>query len=236
MEPLKDSGKGTGGGARRHRLASALVVAEVALSLVLLAGSGLLIRSFANLQSVDLGLDPEGLLHARVPMPKGRYRTAADKQRFYREALGRIRALPGVVSAATGTGLPLFGGIGSDVDVPGKTHTETWRALVQLVSEGYAETLGLRLRQGRFLSEADVSDARRVAVVNETLARSYFGGDDPVGRTIEVKRLAELPEAPVADPSFEIVGVVRDAKNTVSGSGSSPRSSFPTPRPAPSTG
>jgi len=81
------------------------------------------------------------------------------------------------------------------------------------VSEGYAETLGLRLRQGRFLSRTEVDDARKVAVVNQTLVQRYFGTEDPIGRTIELKRLAALPDSPVPEPVFEIVGVIADAKN-----------------------
>src|SRR5688572_23725653 len=111
VDPLRDSGKGTSGGFRRRRLTSALVVFEIALSLVLLSSAGLLMRSFVNLQSIDLGLDPERLLLVRVPLAGERYRTAAQQQEFLREALVRVRAEPGVVSAATTSGTPLFGGI-----------------------------------------------------------------------------------------------------------------------------
>lgn len=213
VEPLKDAGKGTGAGARRHRLTSALVVAEIALSLVLMAGAGLLTRSFVKLQTVELGLNPEGVFHARLPLPPGQYKTPARKHQFFRRVVDRLRELPGVVSASTTSTLPPYGGVRSEVDVPGKTHDERWEALVQLVSEGYADTLGLRLRQGRFLSRAEVDDARKVAVVNQILVQRYFGQDDPIGRTIELKRLATLPDSPVPDPVFEIVGVVADAKN-----------------------
>jgi len=213
VEPLKDSGKGTGAGARRHRLTSALVVAEIALSLVLMAGAGLLTRSFVKLQTVELGLNPEGVFHARLPLPRGQYKTMARKHQFFRQVVDRLRELPGVTSAAATSTLPPYGGVRSEVDVPGQTHNERWEALVQLVSEGYAETLGLRLRKGRFLSRAEVDDARKVAVVNQTLVQRYFGTEDPIGRTIELKRLATMPDSPVPEPVFEIVGVIADAKN-----------------------
>src|SRR6476660_6414765 len=120
VEPLKDAGKGVSGGFRRGRLRSALVVIEVALSLLLLVGAGLLIRSFVALQTVDLGLNPENILVARVPLPRGQYTTAAQKQQFFRTVLDRIHALPGVVVASETTSLPPYGGIGTEIEIPGK--------------------------------------------------------------------------------------------------------------------
>src|SRR5262249_5268163 len=152
VEPLKDAGKGAGGGFRRGRLRSALVVFEVALSLVLLSGAGLLMRSFVKLQQMDLGFDPENILYARLPFPKGQYTTAAEKQRFYEQLLTRLRTLPGVVEVTETTTPPPFGGIGGEIDVVGKAHTEKWRAIFQLCSEGYFPTLRLRTILGRTLS------------------------------------------------------------------------------------
>jgi putative ABC transport system permease protein len=213
VEPLKDSAKGSGGTFRRRRLNAALVVAEVALSLVLLAGAGLLMRSFVRLQTVDLGLKPENILHARLPLPRGPYRTAAARQRFFSQVLARLNALPGVVSVATASTLPPYGGIRTEIDIPGKTHSERWEAIFQLCSEGYFPTLGLRLLRGRLLSEVDVDDGRKVAVINQTLSDRYFGQDDPIGRQVELKILSTQPNSPVEEPVFEIVGVVADAKN-----------------------
>ena len=213
VEPLKDSGKGTSGGSRRRRLNSVLVVAEVSLSLVLMAGAGLLMRSFVKLQTVDLGLNPENVLHARLPLPRGQYKTAEEKRQFFSHVLGRIQALPGVVAATTTSALPPYGGIRSEVEVPGKTHEEKWEALFQLCSEGYFQTLGIRLQRGRLFSPDEVEGARRVAVVNRTLAERYFGQEDPIGRQVELRMLATMPESPVQDPVFEIVGVVADARN-----------------------
>jgi putative ABC transport system permease protein len=164
------------------------------------------------LQTVELGLNPDNILVARLPLPKERYKTAAAKQQFFRETLRRVSALPGVIAATETSTLPPYGGIGSEADVPGKTHAEKWRAIYQLCSEGYFATLGLKLKSGRVLSEAEVNGARRVAVVNETLARKFFGTDNPIGQQLVLKDLAKVPD-PVANPVFEIIGIVGDAKN-----------------------
>ena len=213
VEPLKDSGKGVSGGFRRGRLRNALVILEVTLSVVLLTGAGLLMRSFVALQEVDLGLNPNNILVARLPLPRGPYKTAAAKQRFFTQLLQRLYALPGVVAATETSTLPPYGGIQSEIDIPGKTHAEKWDAIYQLCSEGYFPTLGMRLLRGRTLSEVEVSGARKVAVINQTFARKYFGDEDSLGRQVKINGLETMPDSPVSNPVFEIVGVVADAKN-----------------------
>ena len=212
VEPLKDSGKGSSGGFRRGKLRNTLVVIEVALSLVLLTGAGLLMRSFVALQQVDLGLNPDNILVARLPLPREQYKTAASKQHFFRQLLQRLYVLPGVVAATETSTLPPYGGIQSEIEIPGKTHTEKWESIFQLCSEGYFPTVGIRLVRGRLMSEAEVNDARRVTVVNQTLVRKFFGQEDPMGRQIKINLLETGPDA-VKTPMFEIVGVVADAKN-----------------------
>jgi len=213
VEPLKDSGKGVSGGFRGSWLRNGLVVSEVAISLMLLAGAGLLMRSFVELQRVDLGLNPENILVARLPLPRGQYTRAEEKQRFFRTLLDRLHALPGVVAATETTTLPPYGGITSEIDIPGKTHTDRWDTIFQLCSEGYLPTLGLRLVHGRWLTDADVNGARRVAVVNQTLVTKFFGQEDPLGQRLKLKMLETFPEGPVENPVFDIVGVISDAKN-----------------------
>ena len=214
-DPLKDSGRGIVGGFRRGKLRSTLVICEVALSLVLLAGAGLLIRNFVKLQTVDLGLDPRNILHARLPLPREQYKSAAAKQRFFEALLPRLHALPGVVAATETSTLPPYGGIGTDIDIPGKTHTERWEAIYQLCSDGYFRTLGLRIVRGRTLSATEVSAARKVAVVNQTLANKYFAAENPIGRQIILKGMQKLPDGnAIENPSFEIIGVIADAKNS----------------------
>ncbi|HEY3937152.1 MAG TPA: ABC transporter permease, partial [Bryobacteraceae bacterium] len=211
-EPLKNSGKGISGGFRQGRLRKLLVISEIALSLILLAGAGLLMRTMVALQTVDLGLNPDNILVIRLPLPKDRYKTAAQVQHFYGQLLPRLKALPGVIAATETSTLPPYGGIGSEADIPGKTHVEKWRAIYQLCSEGYFPTVGLKLLRGRVFSEQEVSDRRHVAVVNHTLVQKFFGTDNPIGRQITLKDLGKIPD-PVADPSFTIVGVISDAKN-----------------------
>jgi predicted permease len=213
VEPLKDSGKGVSGGFRHAKLRNTLVVVEVALSLVLLVGAGLLMRSFVALQQVELGLNPDNILVARLPLPKEQYKTAAAKQHFFRELLQRLYALPGVVAATETSTLPPYGGIPSEIEIPGKTHSDKWNAIFQLCSEGYFPTVGIRMLRGRTLSEADVNDGRKVAVVNQTLVKKYFGQEDPIGRQIKLTMLETVPETPVKNPIFEIIGVVADVKN-----------------------
>jgi predicted permease len=214
VEALKSSGKGVQGGFRRGKLRSAFVVAEVALSLLLLTGAGLLIRNFVKLQRVDLGLNPDNILVARLPLPRGQYETAAAKQRFFDALLQRLHALPGVVAATETSTLPPYGGIRSDVDISGKPQAEKRQALFQLCSEGYFPTLELRLLRGRTLSKDDVNDARRIAVVNHTLVNRFFGSEDPIGQRIKFSFLETLRDGQaVENPVFEIVGVISDAKN-----------------------
>jgi putative ABC transport system permease protein len=211
-EPLKDSGKGISGGFRHGGLRKLLVVGEIALSLVLLAGAGLLMRTMVALQTVDLGLQPDNILVIRLPLPKDRYKTAPQVQHFYEQLLQRLKTVPGVRAATETSTLPPYGGIGSEADVPGKSHSEKWRAIYQLCSEGYFPTLGLKLLRGRVLTEQEVSDHRHVAVVNQTLVQKFFGKDDPIGRQLTLKDLGTIPD-PVKDPTFTIVGVISDAKN-----------------------
>jgi putative ABC transport system permease protein len=215
VEPLRDSGKGNTSGSRAGRLSGALVVAEVALSLVLLAGAGLLMRSFVKMQVVDLGIDPENVLHARLPLPRGHYKTASEKQVLFRQMLSRLQALPGVVAATGVTSLPPYGGIRSEINLSGTAQTgaEKREALFQLVSEGYFRTLGMKLLSGRLLTEADVNGGRKVAVINHLLAQKFLGDQNPIGRLLTLKFLSTLRQEKVDDPTFEIIGVVADARN-----------------------
>ena len=212
-EPLKDSGRGVVGGFRRGKMRSTLVVCEVALSLVLLAGAGLLMRNFVGLQTMDLGFDPNNVLVSRLPLP-ARYKSAASKQQFFEALLQRLNNLPGVVVATITSNIPPYGGIDSDVDIPGKTHTERWEAMVQLVSDGYFNTLGLKTTRGRTLSPVEVTSLRKVAVVNQAFVNKYLPTDNPIGRSVVIKLFQKLPDGnAVDDPTFEIIGVVADAKN-----------------------
>jgi predicted permease len=211
-EPLRDTGKGLTGGFRHGRFRNALVITEVALSLTLLVAAGLLMRSFVALRQVHLGLQPDHVLAARLPLPVERYRTAAQIAGFYRPLLQRLKALPGVVDAAETSTLPPYGGIDSEIEVPGKTPSEKWQAVVQLCSEGYFPVLKIQFLDGRPFNESDVNAARKIAVVNQTFVKKYLPTDNPLGKQVRIALLAEF-EDKVADPTFEIIGVVSDVKN-----------------------
>jgi len=210
---MTNGGKGAGGSVRHGKLRAGLVIAEVALSIVLLTGAGLLMRSFFTLTHVDLGFNPANMLYARVaPAADDRYDTAAKKQLFFEQVLQRVQALPGVITATVSLSVPPLSGAGSFITVPGKTHSERWESMVDLCSEGYFQTLGLRLLHGRLLSETDIDSARHVAVVNQAFARAYFGSENPLGQKIKFNVFDELPQTP-HDAYFEIVGVVTDFRN-----------------------
>ncbi len=211
-DPLRDSGKGVSGGFRHGRLRDAVVVLEVAVSLMLLVGAGLLMRSFVALHEVHLGLQPDHILVARLPLPKDRYKTADQISGFFRPLLLRLKAMPGIVDATETSTLPPYGGIGTDIEIPGKTHSEKWRALFQLCSQGYFSVLKIQLLTGRTFTEAEVNGARKFAVINQTFAHKYLGTDNPIGLRVHIAQLETIPD-PVKDPWFEIIGVVADAKN-----------------------
>lgn len=211
-DPLRDSGKGISGGFRHGKLRNAVVVLEVGLSLVLLVAAGLLMRSFVALRDVKLGLQPDHVLVARLPLPVDRYKTADQVTGFYRPLLQRLKALPGVVEATETSTLPPYGGIPSDIEIPGKTHAEKWNALFQLCSEGYFGVVKIQFLDGRTFTEAEVSGARKLAVVNQTFAKKYLGNENPIGRQVRIAQLTQFEDA-VKEPMFEIIGLVADAKN-----------------------
>src|SRR5712671_6670514 len=211
-EPLRDSGKGISGGFRHGRLRDAVVVLEVGLSLTLLVSAGLLMRSFVALRDVKLGLRPDHILVARLPLPVDRYKTADQVTGFYRPLLQRLKALPGVLEATETSTLPPYGGIPSDIEVPGKIHVEKWNAMFQLVSEGYFPVLKIQFIDGRGFTEAEVNGARKLAIVNQTFVKKYLTNENPIGRQVRIAQLAEFEDA-VKEPTFEIIGLVADAKN-----------------------
>jgi putative ABC transport system permease protein len=141
-----------------------------------------------------------------------RYKTADQVTGFYRPLLQRLKALPGVVDATETSTLPPYGGIPSDIEIPGKTHSDKWNAMFQLVSEGYFPVIKLQLLGGRVFTEAEVNGKRKLAVVNETFVKKFLAGENPIGRQVRISQLAEF-EDKVPEPMFEIIGLVADAKN-----------------------
>ena len=166
-------------------------------------------QSFLSLVNQNLGFHPENLIATRMELPNA---SPAEKREFFHAALDRLSALPGVVSAGISSGLPPFGGGESDIDVPGRSHTEPWHAQFELCDDRYFQTVGFRLVSGSGFAPGDVAAGRKAAVINETLRKQYFGNDDPLGKQIRLGLLATV-RGGVADPTFVIVGVVQDARN-----------------------
>jgi putative ABC transport system permease protein len=208
-EGLKEGGRGSTEGARRNRVRGALVVLEVALSLVLLVGAGLLMRSFVELREVKAGFDPSGVLTASVSLPDSKYGEEATQAEFFRRVLENLSARPGVHAASAVLPLPLSGSAmmnglsieGRPPAAPGErltTHT-------RITSPEYFRAMNIPVVKGRALDERDSKDAPKVVVVNETFARKYFPGEEAIGKRVEIT-VAE-------DMSGEIVGIVGDVKH-----------------------
>jgi putative ABC transport system permease protein len=211
-DPLRGSGKGTSGGSQGGWLRDAVVVTEVALSLTLLIGAGLLMRSFVALRGVQLGLRADHVFQALLPLPADRYKTTEQVSKFVRPLLARMQALPGVVDAAVSSDFPPFGLPESKIDIAGRTHQEEWQTLFQQVSGQYFLVLRIEFKEGRKFSDAEISDARKVAVVNETFARKYLPNEDPIGRRMRLA-VFDKPAGATRESWFEIIGVVADVRN-----------------------
>jgi putative ABC transport system permease protein len=207
------SAKGAGGGFQHGKLRNGLVIAEVALSMVLLTAAGLMIRSFFVLTHADVGFNPERMLYAWVSTAEhGPHETAAQKKAFYEQVLQRVQRLPGVTNATISIGTPPLRGAGSDILILGKQLPAHWTSGIDLCSETYFQTLGVRLLRGRLLSQTDIDSARPVVVLNEAFVRAYFGSENVLGQKIKFTVFDELPETP-RNAYFEVIGVISDFKN-----------------------
>ena len=207
-DSLRDSGKGVSGSFRGRWMRDAVVIGEVALSLTLLIGAGLLMRSFLALRELSLGLRADHVFQAAVVLPEERYSTPEQVSGFFRPLFLRLKALPGVVDAAEASALPPYNFYETKVEISGKTSPQDWQTSLQRVSEEYFRTLRIQLRQGRTFNDAEENDARRVAVVNETFVRKYLPGENPIGQHVRLLSLGGT-----VDPWFELIGVVADVTN-----------------------
>ena len=169
-------------------------------------------RSFVALRDVHLGLQAEHVLQTQLSLPADRYKTAAQVQEFFEPMLARVKTIPGVVDAAESSALPPYNGADSKIEILGKSHQDEWHAVLQNISEGYFRVLRIPFKTGRAFSEAEINDARKLAVVNETFASTYFRGEDPIGHRVKLGALETLAD-PTREPWFEIVGVVADVTN-----------------------
>jgi putative ABC transport system permease protein len=209
-DTLKEGGR-TGRAGVSRLVRNALVAVEMTFAVVLLVGAGLLIRSFARLQQVNPGFEPRGVLALMVSLPSNKYADGPRRAAFMRDVLERVRALPGVKSAATTTTLPMSGfnqsgsfrienkPVAQGQDPP---HGDRW-----MVSDDYFQTMGVPLIRGRYFDARDNADAPPVAIIDEAMARKYWPGEDPVGQRIVFEGTAQQPRW------REVVGIVGHVKN-----------------------
>ena len=213
---LSSSSKGSSPNRRHTESRSAIVVGEIALSILLLIGAGLMMRSFLALTRSDLGFDPKNVLFFRLSLPKT-YNTDVDvtrekKNALTRQILDRLENLPGVTSVSESMLEPPLGSDFTDTIIPGKPHTERWETHEEACSAGYFQLLGMSLLRGRLFSKDDEASARYVMVVNETFARQYFPNEDPIGRRVKLEVLDRTFLDAPHNTYFEIIGIVRDFK------------------------
>jgi putative ABC transport system permease protein len=191
-ETLKESGRGSSAGRSRHRLRSALVVAEVALSVVLLVGAGLLVKGFHALLTVHGASHPETLLSLSLELPELKYQESAARLSFQERLLERLSAIPQVKSAALVTAVPYADGGGIDqqnISIEGRTpaeHEDSPAAIVETISPNYFALMNIGLRDGRVFASSDGESTQPVAVISASLATRYFPGLNPLGRKLKV--------------------------------------------------
>jgi predicted permease len=210
-ESLKEGSRSNTGGTGSQRLRRVLIASEIALSLVLLAGAGLLLKSFLKLQQIDPGFRPEHVLTMRTSLPQERYATQDQIRNFYRDVLTRVRALPGVEAAGAISALPLSGQGGS-----GTTTVDTQsvpqdkrgpEADQRPVMPGYFEAMGIPLVRGRYFDDHDNEHSAPVAIIDETMAQTYWPNQDAVGQRLHRGGFGSPA------PWMTIVGVVRHVRS-----------------------
>ena len=209
QEALRDGARGSGSGVRKNRLRSALVVAEIALSLVLLVGASLFVRSFLTLQNTSAGFSTTSLMTTRFYLQGPRYDSLAYRARRAEDILERVEALPGVQSAFVSGLIPASGGMGGgEILVDGRA-AESGRQPLGLyagVSEHFFSTLGVKLLSGRTLTAAEARDSTPVAVINQTMAKRLWPDADPIGRRFKYANDS-------LGPWFTVVGLTPDIAN-----------------------
>ncbi|MFQ5740753.1 MAG: ABC transporter permease, partial [Acidobacteriota bacterium] len=216
-DSLKDRGSGTAG-IRSNKLRASLVVLEVALSMVLLIGAGLLLRSFVALQRVEPGFETDNVLTFSLPLPAFKYRTPQPRIDFYLEVQRRLEALPGVRAAGSVSPLPLAGGDQYYVFSYGpigvsETEWSANKADYRWVVPGYFEAMGIRLVAGRLLTEADNREgARPVVLIDEPLARRTWPGGDPVDQQLQIERF-KTEDFALERATVQVAGVVEHVRS-----------------------
>ncbi|WP_394844248.1 ABC transporter permease [Pendulispora brunnea] len=210
---LRAAGQRTTSAANKQLFRRMLILAQVALAIMLVTGAGLTIRSFVRLQKTELGFDPRGLVSVEVQLPAKSYPNDAAMLSFWKRFRDGASTLPGVKAASLMSGLPPKRRLNwNSVHIVGLPANDAFRWHIdywQIASEGYFETLGIPLLRGRLFDPTDDEDKAGVVVVNETLARTLFPGQDALGKRIQLYNVAPVGESPVEQT---IIGVVADAK------------------------
>jgi len=210
MASMKEAGSGLSAGRRRQRMRSILASIEVMLAFVLLTGAGLLLRSFFNLQKVDMRVDdPAKVIVAWMPVPDKRFSTPELFLGYYHQIADRLRALPGVSDVSLRDGSSRFFQI---ADKPPVDQANRQACDFTMVTPLYFRTLGVRLIKGRLLNDRDVKGAPPVTVINETMARKYFPDQDPIGKRILIPDMPFGEKHLGREIPWEVVGVIVDAR------------------------
>ena len=215
---LKEGGHGTTAGGPGRRLRSGFVIAEIALAFVLLVGSGLMMRSLFKLLDVDPGFTATNVLTANLPISPEQYPDPVELNAYLASIRTAVETVPGVRETALTSALPLQGwGFGVPYSIAGREVTDVTNrrpAFFKIVSPSYFDALGIRLLAGRALSDSDRAGAPPVALINETLARREFPGEDPIGRRILVQQIVPGETQFGREIAWEIVGVIAGEKIT----------------------
>jgi putative ABC transport system permease protein len=211
-QSLKEASRGMLGGRRSTRVRGVLVVFEVALSLVLLIGAGLMIKSLATVLKIDPGFKPENTISMNLALVRSRYPTPANQVSFFQDVNRRVKELPGVQTAGLVSSVPLSGGVyAGGFSIDGRVSAAENEDLVsdrRMISEDYFDALGVSLLRGRVFSERDDQTSQGVAIVSESLVHRFIPGEEPIGKRIK------LGGRDSTRPWLVIVGIVRDVHDS----------------------
>ena len=211
-DTLKDSGQRGSQAGAHNRAGSLFIVSEIALSFVLLAGAGLLIKSFLHLRDINPGFNPDNVLTMRLTLTPGKYKQGEPRAQIYKQLVDQVKVTPGVKSAAVVLSLPLGGdtfNLGRGLIREGRPNTaeEQTNAQYLPVTPDYFQTLQIPLKAGRTFTDQDTLDSTKVVIVNETLARRLWPNESPIGRRFTIWRDEKFPR--------EVVGVIGDTKQSL---------------------
>src|SRR3984957_2799870 len=204
---LREEGRGSTGNLQLDRARRALVIAQVALTMVLLVGAGLLVRSFIRMRTASPGFEARGTLTMQTYLPPARYPLAGQKIVFYRAAIRNMQSVPGVDAASISTALPMLANHGTPFLFEGQPVVALGQrpvALIQSISPDYLKAMGIAIGAGRAFTDHDDADAQPVILVNQSVVRKFWANQNPIGKRVFV---GNLPKP------FEVVGVLGDAKN-----------------------